>query len=68
MGNPVVHFEIKGADKAKLQDFYRNAFNWTVNADNPMGYGMVDSHGEGIGGAVDGDQPGHPVMRLTKAG
>lgn len=61
MPNPVVHFEIKGADKAKLQDFYRNAFGWSVNAENPMGYGMVDAQGEGIGGGVDGDAPGVTV-------
>ncbi len=58
MPNPVVHFEIKGANKAKLQDFYRTAFGWNVNAENPMGYGMVDNQGEGIGGGVDGDAPG----------
>ncbi len=61
MPNPVVHFEIKGPDKARLQDFYRNAFGWSVNAENPMGYGMVDAQGEGIGGGVDGDAPGVTV-------
>lgn len=59
MPNPVVHFELTGADKAKLQDFYRAAFGWSVNADNPMGYGMVEADGgQGIGGGVDGDAPG----------
>ena len=62
MPNPVVHFEIRGKDKAKLQDFYRQAFGWTVNTDNPMSYGMVAAEdGRGIGGGVDGDQPGVTV-------
>lgn len=56
MPNPVVHFEISGPDKAALQNFYRTAFGWSVNADNPMGYGMVDNQGEGIGGGLDGDE------------
>jgi predicted enzyme related to lactoylglutathione lyase len=56
--NPIVHFEITGKDKAKLQKFYADAFNWKVDAGNPMGYGMVDNGGEGINGGIDGDAPG----------
>ncbi|MGH2346378.1 MAG: VOC family protein [Chloroflexota bacterium] len=54
MGNPVVHFEVLGQDPAKLQQFYREAFGWTINADNPMNYGMVQREGAGIGGGIAG--------------
>lgn len=52
MPNPVVHFEIGGPDGAALQQFYRDALGWAVNAENPMQYGLVEAQGEGIGGAV----------------
>ena len=56
MGNPVVHFEIVVRDAAKSQEFYANLFDWHVNADNPMSYGMVDTHSEGgIGGGITGE-------------
>jgi predicted enzyme related to lactoylglutathione lyase len=58
MPNPVVHFEITGRDGPKLQQFYRNAMGWTIDADNPMGYGMVRNGGAGIDGGIDrSDQP-----------
>ena len=58
MPNPVVHFEVIGRDAAKLQAFYSSTFGWTINADNPMNYGMVENEGEGInGGIAGGDTP-----------
>lgn len=51
MGNPVVHFEVAGGDAAGLQKFYGSLFDWKIDADNPMNYGMVDTSG-GIGGGV----------------
>ena len=57
MPNPVVHFEVLGKDKAALQKFYGDAFRWNVDASNPMGYGMVDTGGEGINGGIDGETP-----------
>lgn len=56
MLNPVVHFEVIGKDGAKLQAFYRSTFGWTINADNPMKYGMVESDGEGINGGIAGGE------------
>ncbi len=55
MGNPVVHFEIVGKEGGALQDFYRRAFGWKVDADNPMGYGMVDTGGDLAGGISGAD-------------
>lgn len=58
MANPVMHFEImaKGYRK-RTQEFYTQLFGWHVDDDNPMNYGMVDTHsdGAGIGGGISGD-------------
>lgn len=58
MANGVVWWEIAGKDGARLQQFYANAFDWQVNADNPMQYGLVDGRDGGIGGGLSGTQPG----------
>lgn len=52
MPNPVVHFEILGKDGRKLQEYYANLFDWKINADNPMHYGMVTPEANGIGGGI----------------
>ena len=53
MANPVVHFEIMGGEGAQLQNFYRQLFDWSIDADNEWNYGMVSApNGEGIGGGV----------------
>jgi len=59
--NPVVHFEINGKDGKKLQDFYSAAFGWHIDTNNPMNYGMVDTHAGGINGGVTGDPEGASV-------
>lgn len=41
MGHPVVHWEISGHDGAKLQSFYSQLFDWKVDSNNPMKYGMT---------------------------
>jgi len=63
MGQPVVHFEIMGTDAKALRAFYSGLFDWRVDTDNPMDYGMVDresnvnADGVGIGGGI-GAMPG----------
>ena len=65
MGQPVVHFEVIGKDGEKLRGYYSNLFGWEINADNPMGYGVVDrernvnSDGVGIGGGVGNGPAGY---------
>jgi predicted enzyme related to lactoylglutathione lyase len=59
MGAPVMWFEIVGKEGKKLQDFYSGLFDWSINADNPMNYGMVDN-GKGIGGGIGPAQNGQP--------
>lgn len=58
MADKVVHFEVVGKDGPKLQQFYGQLFGWTVNADNPMNYGMVDAAESGIGGGIGPTEPG----------
>jgi len=56
MGRPVVHFEIHGKDGKKLQEFYKALFEWEIDDNNPMQYGMVAAGQggppEGIGGGI----------------
>ena len=58
MGQPVVHFEVIGKDGEKLRGYYAELFGWEIDADNPMGYGIVqrdgntNADGVGIGGGV----------------
>jgi predicted enzyme related to lactoylglutathione lyase len=64
MGSPVVHFEVVGKDSQKLHDFYSGLFDWKIDSDNPIGYGMINREGNvntdgvGIGGGVSGAMPG----------
>jgi uncharacterized protein len=58
MGQKVTHFEIIGKDAKKLQEFYSGLFDWKIDANNPMNYGMVQADDAGIGGGIAPDQPG----------
>ena len=61
MAAKVVHFEIMGKDAGKLHDFYGKLFDWKINADNPMNYGLVEAAGDGsIGGGIGPSQDGAP--------
>ncbi|HID38011.1 MAG TPA: hypothetical protein EYP36_00655 [Calditrichaeota bacterium] len=56
MGAPVVHFEILGKNTTKLQKFFSTVFDWKIDTDNPIGYGLIkpqrdNSIGGGIGSA-----------------
>ena len=64
MANPVVHFEILGPDAARTQGFYRELFGWTINADNPMNYGIVEGGDGGIGGGVGASQDGSALVTV----
>lgn len=58
MGRPVVHFEITGRDGPALRGFYTQLFDWQVDTNNPMNYGIVAREGNtteegvGIGGGI----------------
>jgi predicted enzyme related to lactoylglutathione lyase len=64
MGDPVVFFEVMGTDAGALQSFYSDAFDWKIDTNNPMNYGMVDTGaGTGIAGGIGAPSeegyPGH---------
>lgn len=64
MPNPVVHWEIMGADAKQLQAFYADLFDWEVDANNQWDYGMVDKQTDaGIGGGIGASPDG--VGRVT---
>ncbi|MDD7967943.1 VOC family protein [Actinomycetospora lemnae] len=61
MSNPVLHFEIGGADGARSRRFYAELFGWSVTTED-HGYGVVSTGGStGIGGGImqapDGVRP-----------
>jgi uncharacterized protein len=64
MGHPVAHFEVIGKDGEKLRGFYSELFGWEIDANNPMGYGMVpregntNDQGAGIAGGISGAMEG----------
>ena len=60
MPQPVVHWEIASNDAKRLQRFYSDLFDWKVDTNNPMNYGMVEAvAGRGIAGGIGqlGDEP-----------
>lgn len=65
MPNPVVHWEIAGKDGKKIQSFYADLFDWHVDANNPMDYGMVDTHSEGgINGGISKEDDGNKGVTI----
>ncbi len=63
MGHPVVHFEIHAKDAKKANEFYSKLFDWKINVDQTMNYGLIKTGGEGgiDGGISDhGAQCGQP--------
>lgn len=53
MPNPVVHFEIMARGNVdEVRKFYADAFDWKIDANNPMNYGLVDPGDGGIRGGI----------------
>ena len=65
MADPVIHFEIVSKDADKLHSFYTDVFDWKIDADNPMSYGIVDNGGEGINGGIGGSPDASYVGHVT---
>jgi predicted enzyme related to lactoylglutathione lyase len=66
MPNPIIHFEIMGADSKKTQQYYADLFGWNVDSNNPMNYGIASTKdGEvGIDGGLGGTDQGSDI-RVT---
>jgi uncharacterized protein len=45
MANPVTQWQVITKDPAKHAAFYEQVFGWNVDANNSLGYRMVDSGG-----------------------
>lgn len=43
MGAAVVHFEINVRDQKKGMEFYSTLFDWSVNTNNPINYGLINT-------------------------
>jgi uncharacterized protein len=51
MANPVTQWQVLTHNPEKHSAFYAAVFGWKVNADNPLGYRMVEAgSGKGIPG------------------
>lgn len=50
MGRPVVHFEIGCKDSRKTQEFYKQLFDWKVDAMGPAA--MIAAEAGGITGHI----------------
>lgn len=59
MANRIAHFEVTGRDGKALQRFYGELFDWRIDADNPMGYGIVDPSQTGVGGGIAAGPEGY---------
>ena len=57
MAAQIVHVEVRGKDGAKLQSFYEDIFGWTLDKNNPGGYGMVRQD-SGVSGGIGASQDG----------
>ncbi|MGH3720481.1 MAG: VOC family protein [Pseudonocardiaceae bacterium] len=66
MGQPVVHFEVMGKDGAGLRSFYSDLFDWKIDFDSALNYGVVQRTGDaaadgaGIGGGIGVAPEGYP--------
>jgi uncharacterized protein len=53
VGQPVVHWEINARDGQKLHEFYRTLFDWKIQLDPQLHYGIVETGGQGgINGGI----------------
>ena len=62
MPHPVVHWEIGATDAKRTQEFFAKLFEWKIDANNPLNYGMVDTGGGGINGGIMAAPKGEPYF------
>jgi len=46
--NHIVHAEVVGRDGEKIQQFFSELFGWSLDTNNPGGYGMSDPEATGV--------------------
>jgi hypothetical protein len=53
MGQPVMHWQIVTKNPDSIGQFYSKLFGWQINANNALGYRMVDTGSkQGINGGI----------------
>jgi predicted enzyme related to lactoylglutathione lyase len=58
MAKQICWFEVLAADATKAQRFYSELFDWKIDTNNPMKYGMIDTGSKsGVGGGIGTAQP-----------
>jgi len=63
MPNPIVHWEIAVKDYLKAKEFYTKLFDWKIDDNNPINYGMVNPGG--LGGGIcraEGNIPNYVTL------
>jgi predicted enzyme related to lactoylglutathione lyase len=60
MASHVIHVEVTGKDGAALQRFYSDVFGWSLDTNNPGGYGMLRQDGETVTGGFGASNDGGP--------
>ena len=66
MAGKVMHFEIHGRDAKRTQEFYAALFDWKIDPNNPMNYGLVGAEAPGIGGGIM-QSPAAPMVTVYVA-
>lgn len=70
MDNKLCHFEIASKDVEKAMKFYSTVFNWKINWDEKMNYGMIDTGaypGGGLDKAKEDQEPGVNLYILVES-
>lgn len=70
MGQPVVHWELWSKDPEKVSEFYKQAFDWSIQHIPELDYRMVETGGSGgINGGImkpkDGPWPGNMAFYIS---
>ena len=66
MGQPAKQFQIVSKDPEKAAEFYGQLFGWKIDANNALGYRIIDTGSEdGIqGGIWPAPQEAHALVQL----
>jgi predicted enzyme related to lactoylglutathione lyase len=64
VARPVVAFQIRGRDAAKLAEFYKAMFEWEIDSSNPLGVAFVRTGPGGPEAQAGTIFPGAPAVLI----